>query len=676
MEDAVLMPKLQLIPLVLLTLLLTLTLAACQQAGLPSPTPEPARQAAEPTTSAITPTTALPTAAPTPDTKPPTATPAILQEPQAGPEPTATETQAPPPEEPSPDLVIPDNTVNDPMAEPQDKGIAPRNPAELAQAMNEAIEQIAGGPDTATRDTVTAATTGPPPLPPAHRQPKGFQPQATPGATTFKDYQRSPTVITAEDPVSTFSLDADRASYQLALAWARQGHAVNPASVRAEEWINAFDYDYALPTDPNRFAIAIALTDHPLDSGKALARLSFQAPDLPETTDRLNVTLVIDASGSMAQGNRIEIARAAAHALRFSLRGTDHLAIVQFDSEVLNEYTVDYTYPSSLDLENSINRLEPGGSTNVQAGLNKGVQLAAAARADRPDALNYIILLSDGVANVDATSPFAILDQAELSPSGNPLRLITIGVGIANYNDYLLEQLAQHGNGWYRYLDSPQAAEDLFARDRWLALSGPFADNARAQITWDPEKVRSWRIIGYENRIVPDHQFDQNRREFAELPAGAAVTVFYEPELTPAAANGPLGQIALKWVDPRTGASRAQAASINPAAEPARDYAGDYRLWLDRLEFGAIVALAADRYSALSGPNRRGRETEPSRQAAADLKKLQQYLASHQDSPMAELKAWQDFDFLLGQLIQVLQTAEAGPYPRTEGQRKPNGYSR
>ena len=670
------MPKLQLIPLVLLILLLALTLTACQQAGLPSPTPEPAQTTAAPAATTTAPTAALPTAAPAPATEPPTATPAILAEPETGPHQDPPEPKAAPPAMPSPDLDLPDDAVTEPMPEPQDKGLPPRDPAELARAMAEAVEKMAEGPQAAASDAVTAAGGGQLPPPPPRRQPKGFQPQATPDATNFKDYQRSPTVITAEDPVSTFSLDADRASYQLALAWARQGHAVNPAAVRAEEWINAFDYDYAYPADPSRFAITSALTDHPLDSGKALARLTFQAPELPETADRLNVTLVIDASGSMAQGDRIEIARAAAHALRFSLRGTDHLAIVQFDSQVLHQRTVDYTYPSSLDLENSINRLEPGGSTNVQAGLNKGVQLAAEARADRPDALNYIILLSDGVANVDATSPFTILDQTDLSPSGNPLRLITIGVGIANYNDYLLEQLAQHGDGWYRYLDSPQAAEELFARNRWLALSSPFADNARAQVTWDPEKVRSWRIIGYENRIVPDHQFEQNRREFAEIPARAAVTVFYELVLTPAAANGPLGQIALKWVAPRTGASRAQAASINPAAEPARDYAGDYRLWLDRLEFSAIVALAADRYSALSGPNRRGRETEPNRQAAADLKKLQQYLASQQDSPLAELKAWQDFDFLLGQLIQGLQTTEAGPYPRPEGQHKPDGYSR
>ena len=100
----------------------------------------------------------------------------------------------------------------------------------------------------------------------------------------------------------------------------------------------------------------------------------------------------------------------------------------------------------------------PRGSTNVQAGLNLGVQLAHEARLERPDATNYVILMSDGVANVDATNPFAILETAYDRDAGNPLRLITVGVGINNYNDVLLEQLAQHGNGWYRYLDDPSQA--------------------------------------------------------------------------------------------------------------------------------------------------------------------------------------------------------------------------
>ena len=168
-------------------------------------------------------------------------------------------------------------------------------------------------------------------------------------------------------------------------------------------------------------------------------------------------------------------------------------------------------------------------STNVQAGLDLGVQLADEMRRDRPDAYNYVILMSDGVANVDATDPFRILRRVGDRDDQNPLRLITIGVGISNYNDYLLEQLAQYGNGWYRYLSSVDEARDTFSRDNWLALSRPFADQTRAQLTWDAEMVGAWRMIGYENRVTSDASFTENRREFAEIPVGPRRRSFRGP---------------------------------------------------------------------------------------------------------------------------------------------------
>ena len=269
---------------------------------------------------------------------------------------------------------------------------------------------------------------------------------------------------------------------------------------------------------------------HPLDSGKILARIGFQAARVVD--DRpLNVTLVLDASGSMDEGNRVAIARAAAEAIRQSLRPGDRISVVQFTQDVVHDLTVTHREPDSPAVRSSIEQLRPRESTNVQAGLNLGVRLANQARLERPDAYNYIILMSDGVANVDATSPFAILETAYDRDASNPLRLITIGVGIANYNDVLLEQLAQYGDGWYRYLDSTDQARATFSRDNWLVLSTPFADQTRAQVTWDPEVVKYWRIIGYENRVTSDESFAQDRKEFAEIHSGAATTVFYELEL-------------------------------------------------------------------------------------------------------------------------------------------------
>ena len=181
-----------------------------------------------------------------------------------------------------------------------------------------AVEKIVAAPSTGSRSAAQAA---PPPAP-------------RPADTTFQDNRRQPLVATADDAVSTFSLDTDRTSYHLALTWAQQGYDVEPDSVRAEEWINAFDYQYAQPADAWGFAITSDLVAHPLDERKHLVRIGFQAAEVAD--DRpLNVTLVLDASGSMGDGNRVDIARAAAEAIRQSLRPQDRMAVVHFTTGVL-----------------------------------------------------------------------------------------------------------------------------------------------------------------------------------------------------------------------------------------------------------------------------------------------------------------------------------------------------
>ena len=480
-----------------------------------------------------------------------------------------------------------------------------------------------------------------------------------PADTTFRDYQRQPFVDASQDNVSTFSLDTDRTSFQLALNWARFGYEVHPDSVRAEEWLNAFNYEYDLPNNDDEFAVTSDLFPHPLDGDKRLARIAFQAPEL--VIDKpLNVTLVLDASGSMADGNRVDIARQAAESIRQSLRPGDRIAVVHFTQSVIDQFTVEHTHPGDDRAVSSIAWLQPHGSTNVQAGLNLGVQLAAQARDLRPDAYNYVILMSDGVANVDATDPFAILETAYDPDASNPLRLITIGVGINNYNDPLLEQLAQHGNGWYRYLDTVEQAQATFTRDNWLALSTPFADQTRAQVTWDTASVDRWRIIGYENRITAAENFAQARREFAEIYSGAATTVLYELELTDSAQSSgsmSLGAVEVRWVDPDTGDSRSQVEALS--GDASDDFAGrDGSL----AQFGAIVALAADLYGSLPGPG-----VEVSEEVFGGLVELSEQLRTL-DGELGRLDSYADFQLVLDNL---LWTVEERLPPETR-----SGYSR
>ena len=480
----------------------------------------------------------------------------------------------------------------------------------------------------------------------------------SPRDTTFADYGRQSFINAQQDNVSTFSLDTDRTSYQLALNWAQNGYEIDPSSVRAEEWINAFDYSYDLPRSNREFAISSDVMRHPLDDDLHLARVSFQAPVVQDDAP-LNVTLVLDASGSMADGNRVAIAREAAEAIRESLGPSDRIAVVHFTNDVIDEYTISHSHPDSGGADWSISQLTPHGSTNVQAGLDLGVRLADQARRERPDAHNYIILMSDGVANVDATDPFAILESAYDRDSGNPLRIIAIGVGIANYNDYLLEQIAQHGNGWYRYMQDEEQARSTFSKDNWLAISTPFADQARAQVTWDEDVVASWRIVGYENRITPDATFTQDRKEFAELPSGSATTVFYELELrreVNLARFEDLGDIELRWLEPGSGESRQQMGDVSGRVDLSFGNVSD-----PLLEMGAIVALAADRYSSLDEGY-----SNPA-WVSADLRVLDDLLWALEAS-LSGLQAFEDLWFLMGHMRSTLEHYEPAPT-------YPSGYS-
>ena len=186
-----------------------------------------------------------------------------------------------------------------------------------------------------------------PAKPTGQRREGGGGSYARPQDTTFKDYQRSRFEVASKDNVSTFSLDTDRTSYQLALNWARSGYDVDPASVRAEEWINAFDYQYSPPPQNDMFSIQTDLIQHPLDDGKHLARIAFQAPELHDKAP-LNVTLVLDASGSMQEGNRVDIARAAAESIRRSLRPQDRIAVVQFSGGVCITLLLIITLPIAI----------------------------------------------------------------------------------------------------------------------------------------------------------------------------------------------------------------------------------------------------------------------------------------------------------------------------------------
>ena len=352
-----------------------------------------------------------------------------------------------------------------------------------------------------------------------------------PGATTFEDYERQPLTEAAEDAISTFSLDTDRTSFQLALNWARSGYQVDPASVRAEEWVNAFDYGYAAPSVDDRFAITSDLLEHPLDNDRYMARVAFKAPEMI-TDAPLNVTLVLDASGSMSSGNRVAIAREAAEAIRRSLDRDDRISVVHFTTYVLDDLTVENAAPDDRAVADSIAWLAPHDSTNVQAGLDLGCTAGGcdAARTPRGAQLHRPDVRRRGKRgrNRSVRHPRSHVG-AGLAPTrcaSSPWAWVSRTSTTTCWSNSPSTATA----GTVTCSDEDQA-RSTFRRDNWVALASPVADQTRAQVVWDPDAVKAWRIVGYENRVTSAESFTQDRKEFAEVYSGAATTVFYELEL-------------------------------------------------------------------------------------------------------------------------------------------------
>ena len=372
------------------------------------------------------------------------------------------------------------------------------------------------------------------------------------------DAQLPPVVPTSLETTSTFGLDADDASWRRSLALAREGYILNPDDVRVEEWLNALRWDYPQPDDGQTFNLDLTITTDPLDpdSWLALMGLSSAAPsELPPTR---HIAVVLDASGSMGEDNKLETARTLVQALIDNLGEDDRVSLVLFSSNVLEEHTVRHAAPDDPELADSLRWFRPTDSTNAEAGLRAGYELALEARRLDSDALYYVFFVSDGVANVGDTRAEAIIASlGGQRAEANPIRLVAVGVGIDNYNDDLLEQVSNDGDGWYRYVYSPEEAQGLMWRDSFEQLFTPAADEARAQVSWDASTVEEWRLVGYLNRAKSNESFEDDEEDFAELHVGQENTVVYR--LKPrAGAQGPLGSLSLRWHHPGTGEPQTQ----------------------------------------------------------------------------------------------------------------------
>lgn len=343
--------------------------------------------------------------------------------------------------------------------------------------------------------------------------------------------------------VSTFGLDVDTASFTLARAWLARGRLPPAAAMRPEEFVAALDPGLPGPVDGRAFAIHGEAAPDPVDPAKVLLRIGIQARrPAPGARPPQGVVLVVDVSGSMADPGRFDLARHLGRELVRRLGPGDRMALVDF-AEDARLVTGPRGVGDRAALEEAIDSLVIRGGTDVSAGLACGYAQARAMRAG-PGPVR-VLVVSDGMANTGITDPDALVARVR-ADAGDGIELTTIGVGMGESSDAMMETLADRGNGRCRYLDSPAEATRAAADELGLGAR-PQARDARAQVEFDPAAVRSWRLVGFENRAMPTAAFASPTADAGELAEGHAVAVLYELELVPGASGVALGRVRLGW---------------------------------------------------------------------------------------------------------------------------------
>jgi Ca-activated chloride channel family protein len=388
-----------------------------------------------------------------------------------------------------------------------------------------------------------------------------WQAQAPPSALPptdmfFENYGVNGFVDAATDNLSTFGVDVDTGSYTVMRNYITDGWLPPADAVRVEEFVNYFDYGYPLPEAGKIFTIVADAAPLPFtaNENRRIMRVGIQGYEISDE-DRQDValTFIIDVSGSMDYENRLGLVKRGLTLLTEELRPTDSVAIVVYGTNARLVLPMTPLGEKQTILQ-AIRSLRAEGSTNAEAGLRIGYRHAW--ESFRPGANNRIILASDGVANVGVTDPNGILRTIE-EYAAQKLTLTTVGFGMGNYNDVLMEQLADNGDGFYAYVDTLEEARKLFVED----LSGTLqtiAMDARVQVEFNPALVSRYRLVGYENRDMADDDFRNDEKDAGEIGAGHSVTALYEIELrspeAALAANGQtLATVRLRWRDPAGG---------------------------------------------------------------------------------------------------------------------------
>ncbi len=410
--------------------------------------------------------------------------------------------------------------------------------------------------------------------------------------------QPLPEIQTSHNAFSTFSLNVSDVSFKLAAASLANSQLPEAASVRSEEFINAFHYHDPAPAPNARFAFASEQARNPFEHNRDLMRLSLKTAAIGREAGRpLNLVLLIDSSGSMERADRVRIVREALAVLARQLTAQDRVSVVAF-SRTPRLWVDGMQGGQPDDLVRQVGNLNPEGGTNIELALD--LAYSTAEKHFLTNGNNRVILMTDGAANLGTVDPGSLKAKVEAQRKKG-LALDCFGVGWEGYNDDLLEVLSRNGDGRYGFLNNPLEVATEFAGQLAGALRVAAAD-VKAQVEFNPERVVSWRQIGYEKHQLTKEQFRDNTVDAAEIGAAESGTALYSIQVN-GRGNGPLGFLRVRYKVPSTGRYHEQEWMLpyNPAVPPLDQAYPSMRLatvaasfaeWLAQSPYAANVTLA------------------------------------------------------------------------------------
>jgi Ca-activated chloride channel family protein len=373
---------------------------------------------------------------------------------------------------------------------------------------------------------------------------------------------------------STFGIDVDRASYSLMRTYVNNNSLPPADAVRTEEWINYFTYDYPQPSGPHPYSVHSELSDCPWQEGHWLLRIGLQGEDKYfDNMPPSSMVFLLDVSGSMNTPNKLPLVKKSLDLLINQLRPQDQVAIVVYAGAA--GLVLPMTPGAHKDIiREAIGKLNAGGSTAGGAGIELAYSVAASHFL--PEGNNRVILATDGDFNVGVSHPDS-LEALITRKRETGIFLTTLGYGMGNLKDDRLERLADKGNGQYAYIDTEEEARKMFSQELTGTLY-TIAKDVKLQLRFNPETVASYRLIGYENRLLAKEDFDDDTKDAGEMGAGHSVTALYE--ITPIGgreAEADLATLELRYKMPDEEQSYLMQETLTRQWIPLENTSDDFR---------------------------------------------------------------------------------------------------